>query len=68
MKGGVVEGFFDCWKVHPAGQPSVVAWDELWLVRRDERLLRERIAGIVRMLDRGCGWAASQPPHLRSID
>lgn len=47
----VVEGFFDCMKVHQAGQPCVVALLGCYLSVEQERLLLERFRKIVWMLD-----------------
>jgi DNA primase len=47
----VVEGFFDCLKVHQAGQPCVVALIGCSLSDEQEKLLVERFRSIVLMLD-----------------
>src|SRR6266568_7990410 len=47
----VVEGFFDCLKVHQAGQPCVVALMGCSLSDEQEKLLVERFRSIVLMLD-----------------
>lgn len=47
----VVEGFFDCLKVHQAGLPSVVALMGCSLSGHQETLLVERFCSIVLMLD-----------------
>jgi DNA primase len=47
----VVEGFFDCLKVHQAGQPCVVALMGCSLSDDQEKLLVERFRSIVLMLD-----------------
>jgi DNA primase len=47
----VVEGFFDCLKVHQAGQPGVVALMGCCLSAQQETLLLERFGTIVLMLD-----------------
>jgi len=47
----VVEGFFDCMKVHQAGQACVVALMGCCLSAEQEKYLRERFGQIVLMLD-----------------
>ena len=47
----VVEGFFDCLKVHQAGFPSVVALMGAALYERQRWLLTERFRRIILMLD-----------------
>lgn len=47
----VVEGFFDCMKLHQAGQTCVVALMGCHLSAEQERLLLERFRKIVWMLD-----------------
>ncbi|HYW46499.1 MAG TPA: toprim domain-containing protein [Bryobacteraceae bacterium] len=47
----VVEGYFDCLKVHQAGFPSVVALMGAPRSSQQEALLRGRFQRIVRMLD-----------------
>ncbi len=47
----VVEGFFDCLKLHQAGFPSVVALMGTALYQHPERLLRERFRQVVLLLD-----------------
>lgn len=47
----VVEGFFDCLKVHQAGRPCVVALMGCWLSAAQEKFLLERFRKIVLMLD-----------------
>jgi len=47
----VVEGFFDCLKVHQAGLPCVVALMGCSLSRRQEHLLREHFQETVLLLD-----------------
>jgi DNA primase len=46
----VVEGFFDCMKVHQAGYPCVALMGSS-LSQRQEELLREYFSGVVLMLD-----------------
>ncbi len=47
----VVEGFFDCLKVHQAGIRSVVALMGAALHERQEELLRQRFSEVILMLD-----------------
>lgn len=47
----VVEGFFDCFKVHQAGLSSVVALMGATLYKTSARLLSERFSDVVLMLD-----------------
>jgi DNA primase len=47
----VVEGFFDCLKVHQAGLPGVVALMGCWLSHQQEALLCTRFRNIRLMLD-----------------
>lgn len=47
----VVEGFFDCFKVHQAGLPCVVALMGCSLSRRQEDLLEQRFSEVVLLLD-----------------
>jgi DNA primase len=47
----VVEGFFDCFKMHQAGLPCVVALMGCSLSLRQEQLLRERFQEVVLFLD-----------------
>jgi len=47
----VVEGYFDCLKVHQAGFPSVVALLGTALSRLPEQLLLERFPRVILMLD-----------------
>jgi DNA primase len=47
----VVEGYFDCLKVHQAGYPGVVGLMGLSLSESQERLLLERFRRVVLMLD-----------------
>jgi DNA primase len=47
----VVEGYFDCLRVHQAGFPYVVALMGAALSARQERLLTERFEGAILMLD-----------------
>ena len=47
----VVEGFFDCMKVHQAGYASVVALMGVSLSERQEELLASKFSRIVLMLD-----------------
>jgi DNA primase len=47
----VVEGFFDCLKVHQAGLPCVVALMGCSLSRRQEQLLRGHFDEVVLLLD-----------------
>lgn len=61
----VVEGSFDCLRVHQAGQPGVVALMGCWLSAEQERLLVERCGRIVLMLD---GDAAGQQAMERIAD
>ena len=49
--GIIVEGFFDCFKVHQAGFGSVVALMGAVLYDRQQRLLIERFRQIILMLD-----------------
>lgn len=56
-KAVVVEGFFDCMKVHQAGFASVVALMGTTLSAQQEMLLRDRFRGLVLLLD---GDAAGQ--------
>jgi len=59
----VVEGFFDCLRVHQAGYPNVVALMGVSLSDVQEQLLRERFPKLVLMLDGDeAGRRASQ--HL----
>ena len=61
----VVERFFDCLKVHQAGQPSVVALMGCHLSAEQEELLLERFSHIVLMLD---GDPAGQRATLSIAD
>jgi DNA primase len=57
----VVEGYFDCLRVHQAGFPCVVALMGCALSTEQERLLRARFRRLVLMLDGdAAGRAASQ--------
>jgi len=47
----VVEGFFDCMKIHQAGFPNVVALMGSSLSPKQKSLLFERFVGIISMLD-----------------
>ena len=47
----VVEGFFDCLRVHQAGYHNVVALMGVTLSEAQEQLLRERFPKLVLMLD-----------------
>jgi len=47
----VVEGFFDCLRVHQAGYHHVVAWMGVTLSGVQEQLLRERFPKLILMLD-----------------
>ena len=47
----VVEGFFDCFKVHQAGLPGVVALMGCSLSLRQEELLCEHFREVVLLLD-----------------
>jgi len=47
----VVEGFFDCMRVHQAGFPSVVALMGAWLSRVQQQLLLEHFREVVLLLD-----------------
>jgi len=47
----VVEGFFDCFKVHQAGLPCVVALMGCSLSRKQEELLRKHFHEVVLLLD-----------------
>jgi DNA primase len=47
----VVEGFFDCLRVHQAGYPNVVALMGISLSEVQEQLLRQRFPRLVLMLD-----------------
>ena len=47
----VVEGFFDCLRVHQAGYPNVVALLGVSLSQVQEQLLLERFPRLVLMLD-----------------
>ncbi len=47
----VVEGFFDCLRVHQAGFPCVVALMGCSLSRRQEELLKQRFQSVVLLLD-----------------
>lgn len=47
----MVEGFFDCLKVHQAGIRSVVALMGAALHERQEELLRQRFSEVILMLD-----------------
>jgi DNA primase len=47
----VVEGYFDCMKVHQAGQPCVVAMMGCCLSDETEKVLLERFGKLVLMLD-----------------
>lgn len=56
----VVEGFFDCLKVHQAGIPSVVALMGAALYESQERALLERFRRVILMLDGdAAGWRAT---------
>ena len=50
-KAIVVEGFFDCMKVHQAGYPCVVALMGSTLSARQEKLLEDHFQRVVLMLD-----------------
>ena len=57
----VVEGFFDCLKVHQAGHRSVIGLMGCCLSPRQEDLLMERFGRVVLLLDADpAGWRASQ--------
>ena len=57
----VVEGFFDCMKLHQAGQSGVVALMGCSLAGDQERLLTQRFSHIAIMLDAdAAGWSASR--------
>lgn len=62
----VVEGFFDCLKVHQAGLACVVALMGCCLSTQQEALLRERFGKVVLMLDgdpagqQGCRFIANR--------
>jgi DNA primase len=65
----VVEGFFDCLKLHQAGVRSVVALMGSALYPSQERLLRERFPQVILMLDgdaAGRHATAEITPRLRS--
>jgi DNA primase len=47
----VVEGFFDCFKVHQAGFPCIVALMGSSLSQRQELLLRRHFQNVTLMLD-----------------
>lgn len=47
----VVEGFFDCFKVHQAGLPGVVALMGCSLSLRQEQLLCEHFREVILLLD-----------------
>jgi DNA primase len=65
----VVEGFFDCLKVHQAGFRSVVALMGSALSDRQRRLLRERFGKIILMLDGdGAGRRATVTIAARLAD
>jgi DNA primase len=62
----VVEGFFDCMRVHQAGFPSVVALMGAALSRDQETLLVQRFREVTLMLDGdSAGGAASQAAAQR---
>ena len=57
----VVEGFFDCMKLHQAGHRGVVALMGCSLSGDQERLLTQRFSRIAIMLDAdAAGWSASR--------
>ena len=47
----VVEGFFDCLKVHQAGMPAVIALMGAALYPSQQRLLLEHFRRVILMLD-----------------
>jgi DNA primase len=47
----VVEGYFDCMKVHQAGFPNVVALMGCWLSQVQAQVLQERFEPVILMLD-----------------
>jgi DNA primase len=57
----VVEGFFDCLRVHQAGWPAVVALMGLTLSAAQQRLLGERFPRITLMLDGDRAGRAASP-------
>jgi DNA primase len=65
----VVEGFFDCFKLHHAGVRSVLALMGSALYPSQERLLRQRFRHVILMLDgdaAGRHATAEIAPRLRS--
>lgn len=70
----VVEGFFDCMKVHQAGLPCVVALLGCWLSGQQEKLLSERFRNVTLMLDadaagtRGTRHLAQRLGHPCAVD
>ena len=62
----VVEGFFDCLRVHQAGYRNVVAWLGVSLSEMQEPLLLERFPRLILMLDGDeVGQRASRQPAAR---
>jgi DNA primase len=62
----VVEGYFDCLRVHQAGFPCVVALMGCTLSTRQERMLLDRFERVVLMLDGdAAGRAASRALSAR---
>jgi DNA primase len=63
----VVEGFFDCLRVSQAGYPHVVALMGAELYETPARLLQERFAGVVVLLDGDAAGRKGQAGAVASL-